>query len=218
MLKGDNLLLGRHVFYKDPSPIKYPKDKDMFEEYDIPGKFDQGLVGQSFLPLSVPTEDQFETLFGLGMNYSSFIRQEKLNRPDSHHPNKLVPPMYPFPYSKTEFDEKHCSGNYFELQKIFKPGETVTYISSKGPILKPAIIQQVSLEDEVQIEVFEYRESDKETHKVIKKVSMEDIIFAELAGPHLFRDNTTPIPKSIAQAKYDEEIKFMLAQKDVNLF
>lgn len=107
ILKGDLHLLGREILYKDNAPIKYPSDKEMFDAYDIPGKFNAKDAGKDFIPLSVPTRNQFYAFFGNDKNYEAFLIKYNLREPKNSQPNAFVPPMFSFPNSKTEFDEKH---------------------------------------------------------------------------------------------------------------
>jgi hypothetical protein len=218
ILKGDLHLLGREILYRDTAPIKYPADKDMFEAYNVPGKFDPKDAGKSFIPLSVPTINQFYAFFGNDKDYKGFLKKYNFKEPRSSEPNSFVPPMFPFPNSKTEFDEKHWSGNYFELSSSYRAGDLVIQINNKGPLLKPAVLHRIGNDGTAEIEISEYDQRTKTVEKVKQMVDMGDIMANQLAGPNIFVDNKTKIPKSIAESQYDQEINFRIAEKDLEPF
>jgi hypothetical protein len=106
------------------------------------------------------------------------------------------------PYSEEEFQVKQYSGDYETLSKSYKPGELVTEIT-KGPILKPARLLRVGLDDTADITYSIFDEKSGEVKAKMIKVDYSTIKANQLAGPNFFIDQVIQIPNSIENAEYD---------------
>ena len=211
------MLWGREVLYKDTKSIKYPPSQYFFDNWRCAGKFDSGLINKSILPLCVPTKEEFEFTFDTDHDYSKFLSKNKLDEPRRDTTSLLVPHMYRFPYSKEEFIEKQYSGDYETLEKEFKPGDLVTYLT-KGPIFKPAKLRRISLDNKADIEYYSYIEKDSEVKLISKTVSLNDLSANQLAGPNIFIDKQTHIPQSIIDWEFDSDLRFSIPSEDVESF
>ena len=211
------MLLGREILYRDSDSFKYPSSKNLFESWGCSGKFDSSLVNKNILPLCVPNKEEFEVKFDLDNNYSKFLQKNKLEEPKRDTTNKLVPHMFRFPYSKEEFIRKNYSGNYDELEKEYRPGDLVTFLT-KGPILKPAKLRRIGFDGKADIEFYSFNEKDNEVKPITKTVQSNEICTNQLAGPNIFIDNQTHIPQSILNCEYDSDLRITLNSEDVEQF
>ena len=59
---------------------------------------------------------------------------------------------------------------------------------------------------------------DNDTVLVQNTVSIGDIIASEFAGPNVFIDFQTHMPKSISNWEFDIDLKFTLESEDIELF
>lgn len=125
--------------------------------------------------------------------------------------------MYILPYSEEEFEEKHYSGDYKALSKVFKPGDLVSSIN-KGPIFKPAKLRRIGIDGKADIEYSEFNQKEGSTQTISATVSQVDIAPYQLAGPNIFIDKQTSIPKSIIHSTYDQEFEFYIYPDDLEAF
>lgn len=101
------------------------------------------------------------------------------------------------------------------MSSSYRPGDLVAQINKKGPLLRPAILHQIGSDGTAEIEITEYDQRTKTTEKIKLNVNIADIVANQLAGPNIFIDNRTKIPKSIAESQYDQEINFRISEKDL---
>ena len=145
------------------------------------------------------------------------MKKHGLKRPDNDTPNPIIPHVFLFPYSDEEFEEKNYSGDYKTLSKQYQEGQLVTEITT-GPVLKPAKLRKIDANGKCDIEYSEYDPAKNTIRTISKTVTVKNIAANQLAGPNIFIDNHTNLPKTVINSQYDLEIKCMIDAEDVEPF
>ena len=214
LMEGNVILWGRNVLFWDTDPFEYPPNQFIFNSWEWIGDFNNQYVQSSILPLWVPNREEFERKFNVDYSYDQFLQRYKFIEPERITANPYVPHAFILPNSEDEFIEKQYSGDYSQLLKEYKIGDLVAFLTS-GPIFRPAKLRRLGIDWQADIEFNEINQDQIFLENIT--VSLNDIVANEYAGPNVFIDSQTQIPKSISDWEYDIDMKFSISLEDIEL-